>query len=105
MPLLVSILQVSADVGATLLSQCSSCARRLVLSAELSFLFLISSYSSLCGLCGFAQKTFWIETRETLRLPQILDALLHWDDHLRPKSAAVAFGDEGLRLRQRRLKV
>ena len=37
MPLLVSILQVSADVGATLLSQCSSCARRLVLSAELSF--------------------------------------------------------------------
>ena len=37
MPLLVSILQVSADVGATLLSQCSSCARPLVLSAELSF--------------------------------------------------------------------
>jgi hypothetical protein len=101
MPLLVSILQVSADVGATLLSQCSSCARRLVLSAELSFLFLISSYSSPYCLCGFAQKTFWIETRKALRLSQILDALLHWDAR---KSAAVAFGDEGLQLWQRRLK-
>ena len=37
MPLLVSILQVSANLGATLLSQCSSCARRFVLSSELSF--------------------------------------------------------------------
>lgn len=108
MPLLVSILQVSADVGATLLSQCSSCARRFVLSSELSFLYLISSYSLSClscGLCGFAQKTFWIETRETSRLSQILDALLHWDNDLRPKIAAVAFGNEGLRLTQRRLKV
>ena len=91
MPLLVSILQVSADVGATLLSQCSSCARRLVLSAELSFLFLISSYSSLYGLCGFAKKTFWIETRKALRLSQILDALLHWDDILRPQIGCSGF--------------
>ena len=96
MPLLVSILQVSADVGATLLSQCSSCARRLVLSAELSFLFLISSYSSLYGLCGFAQKTFWIETRKALRLSQILDALLHWDDILRPQIGCSGFRRRGL---------
>ena len=37
MPLLVSILQVSADVGATLLSQCSSCARRFVLICRTLF--------------------------------------------------------------------
>ena len=96
MPLLVSILQVSADVGATLLSQCSSCARRLVLSAELSFLFLISSYSSPYCLCGFAQKTFWIETREALRLSQILDAPLHWDNVLRPKIRSSGFRRRGL---------
>jgi hypothetical protein len=96
MPLLVSILQVSADVGATLLSRCSSCARRFVLSAELSFLFLISSYSSLCGLCGFAQKIFWIETREALRLSQILEALLHWDNILRLKIGCSGFWRRGL---------
>ena len=95
MPLLVSILQVSADVGATLLSQCISCARRLVLSAELSFFPLISSYSPLCGLCGFTQKTFWIETREALRLSQILYALLHWDDVLRPKIRCSGFRRRG----------
>ena len=96
MPLLVSILQVSADVGATLLSQCSSCARRLVLSAELSFSPLISSNSLLYCLCGFAQKTFWIETRKALRLSQILDALLHWDDILRPQIGCSGFRRRGL---------
>lgn len=96
MPLLVSILQVSADVGATLLSQCSSCARRFVLSSELSFLYLISSYSLSCGLCGFAQKTFWIETREALRLSQILDAPLHWDNVLRAKIRSSDFRRRGL---------
>ena len=102
MPLLVSILQVSANLGATLLSQCSSCARRFVLSSELSFLYLISSYSLSClsclscGLCGFAQKTFWIETREALRLSQILDAPLHWDNVLRPKIRSSGFRRRGL---------
>ena len=105
MPLLVSILQVSANLGATLLSQCSSCARRFVLSSELSFLYLISSYSLSClsclsclpcGLCGFAQNTFWIETREALRLSQILDAPLHWDNVLRPKIRSSGFRRRGL---------
>lgn len=99
MPLLVSILQVSANLGATLLSQCSSCARRFVLSSELSFLYLVSSYSLSClscGLCGFAQKTFWIETREALRLSQILDAPLHWDNVLRPKISSSGFRRRGL---------